>query len=240
MVIIFALFLIPFVYAGTVRITSPIAQPSFNINSTCNVNVNNSIYWNGHSFVYGSVADIESDPLWDSWVVDGGVCTEGDKCGYFSTCEQLTDPIDEGCGVALNSTFSNFYSNANTLNFLNETTINNSTIVRNNTSPTFINLIVSTLNFNNLLSIDVGNRLLYDLASVLSIDFNDRKLYASDGTDVILDWYNVGLADFDNSNITTTGIISASYIRLNELNGACDLTINHSWCSNSTGSYFVG
>jgi hypothetical protein len=42
MVIIFTLFLIQFVYAGTVRITSPTAQPSFNINSTCNVNINNS------------------------------------------------------------------------------------------------------------------------------------------------------------------------------------------------------
>jgi len=63
-----------------------------------------------------------------------------------------------------------------------------------------------------LLAIDLDNRLLYDLAEILSLDFNDRKLYASDGTDVILDWNNVGVADFEDSNITTTGnIISPSY-----------------------------
>jgi hypothetical protein len=101
--------------------------------------------------------------------------------------------------------------------YYNKTTLDNGTWIKNNTSPTFINMTATygILNFlydtAGLLTIDLNSRLLYDLASVLSLDFNDRVLYASDGTDKILDWYNVGIADFGNSNITTTGNVSASY-----------------------------
>jgi len=44
-----------------------------------------------------------------------------------------------------------------------------------------------------------------------------------------------GNLNFSNSNIT-----NPTYIIMNEKSGACDLTINHSWCSNISGSYFVG
>ena len=91
MIIIFALFLIQFVYAGTVKITSPTIQPSFNIavNSSCNLN--DSIYWNGHSFVYGAVSSIETDPK-----------------AYNGT-------------LAYNSSLNNYYPISNPYNFINTT-----------------------------------------------------------------------------------------------------------------------
>lgn len=44
----------------------------------------------------------------------------------------------------------------------------------------------------------------------------------------------------ENLNIETKNITNVSYIKLNEVVGACDLTINHSICSNATGTYIVG
>jgi hypothetical protein len=44
-----------------------------------------------------------------------------------------------------------------------------------------------------------------------------------------------GNLNFSNSNIT-----NPSNIVMKEISGACDLTINHSFCSNITGSYWVG
>ena len=95
MVFLFAIFLIQFVYAGTVKITSPNANPttnfSLNINSTCNVNVNDSIYWNGHAFVLGAVSSIETDPE-----------------AYNGT-------------LAYNLSLSNYYPFSNPYNFINTT-----------------------------------------------------------------------------------------------------------------------
>ena len=47
--------------------------------------------------------------------------------------------------------------------------------------------------------------MLIDGLTENSVDWENRKLYASDGTDVILDWNTAGTADFSNTNITTTG-----------------------------------
>lgn len=242
------------------------------------VSVNNTNCWLGHCSNDASwlTGYIEADPEFYSWLGGGGVCDEGDKCGYFSTCSQITDP--EGCGVltsesdpkayngtlAFNSSLINYYPILNPLNFLNITTIDNQTIVRNNTSPTFIDLIVSTLNFNNLLSIDIGNRLLYDLASKLSIDYNDRILYASDGTTKALDWYNVGIANFGNTRVNSSSgtFTNATIVNLNVTNinsnvnftanatimgynfidrkaSACSPLPCKSQCSNNSGGFFI-
>ena len=53
--------------------------------------------------------------------------------------------------------------------------------------------------------IDWGNRWMYDGSSDYSIDWGNRLLYANDGYGIILDWSTVGLADFKDSDITTTG-----------------------------------
>ena len=42
-----------------------------------------------------------------------------------------------------------------------------------------------------------------------------------------------------NVNLSSNNL-SASYLRLNEISGACDLTINHSICANSSGIYVTG
>lgn len=40
--------------------------------------------------------------------------------------------------------------------------------------------------------------------------------------------------------MNTGNITNSSYIRFNQISGACDLTITHSICSNATGMYIVG
>src|SRR5690606_24739545 len=44
----------------------------------------------------------------------------------------------------------------------------------------------------------------------------------------------------ENLNVETMNITNISYIKLNEVAGNCDLTVNHSICSNATGTYIVG
>jgi hypothetical protein len=181
MVIIFALILIQFVYAGTVRISPPTSTPSqnftVNVNSTCCFNINNS------------------DLL------------DGFDSSYFYP---YSNPYN-----FINTTSDSWSTNYTS--YYNKTQLDNGTWIKNNTSPTFVNVTATTgilsllYDLAGILTIDVNNHLLYDLASVLSLDFNDRVLYASDGTDKILDWYNVGIADFGNTNITTTGNVSSSH-----------------------------
>ena len=60
-------------------------------------------------------------------------------------------------------------------------------------------------------SIYIEGRALYDTDVDISVDWENRKLYADGGADAILDWGTVGLADFGNSDITTTGDITASH-----------------------------
>lgn len=53
--------------------------------------------------------------------------------------------------------------------------------------------------------------------------------------------YNFGFNNFNGTgNFTTTGSIKPNSIRMNEISGACDLTINHSICSNASGTFIVG
>jgi len=54
-------------------------------------------------------------------------------------------------------------------------------------------------------SIDPYYGYLFDSASVVSVDWEVRQLYASDGTTVILDWATAGTAGFGANDITTTG-----------------------------------
>ena len=179
MIIIFALFLIQFVYAGTVRIVSPTTSQNYsvdvNVNSTCNVNINDSIYWQGHTGTDGS------------WLT-------GISGGNSSFNQTFTDNFY----VQYIGAISNVDLGSYNLNASNVTG--------------FFGIFKKLYDYNNILVMDLNSHLLYDLATKLSIDFNDRKLYASDGTDVILDWNTIGVADFGNSNITTTrNIISPSY-----------------------------
>lgn len=61
---------------------------------------------------------------------------------------------------------------------------------------------------------------LYGGDNKISIDWDGRNLYADDGSDVILNWSAVGIAQFNNSDITTTGdgtfgLIDVDNIRIN-------------------------
>jgi len=62
-----------------------------------------------------------------------------------------------------------------------------------------------------------------------SIDVDNRILYAEDGEDIILDYYVLGRADFDDSNIYTTGNITTNLvtanISMNYLNSATYTTL---------------
>ena len=81
--------LIPLVLASTFNDCSIYGNCNTNKLTTSNsnsslFNTNDSTYWNGHSFVYGAVSSIESDPSFNSWYGGGaGVCIDGDKCGYI-------------------------------------------------------------------------------------------------------------------------------------------------------------
>lgn len=56
---------------------------------------------------------------------------------------------------------------------------------------------------------------LYDTEAALALNWNARRLYASDGTDIVLDWNTAGLAQFGNSNLTTTGLGSFGQLYAN-------------------------
>ena len=58
--------------------------------------------------------------------------------------------------------------------------------------------------------VDWVTNLLYDAVPTGSVDWGSRYRHADDGMDVVLDWSTVGLAQFGNSNITTTGIITGN------------------------------
>lgn len=45
---------------------------------------------------------------------------------------------------------------------------------------------------------------------------------------------------FGDTNAHQGNLTNVSYIKLNEVSGVCDLTINHSICSNLTGTYITG
>lgn len=51
---------------------------------------------------------------------------------------------------------------------------------------------------------------------------------------------STGLNMFKNLDMGSNNITNVSYIKLNEISGACDLTINGSICKNSTGLYITG
>lgn len=56
-------------------------------------------------------------------------------------------------------------------------------------------------------SIKWNDRNLKASSNAIILDWENQILYSSDGSDIILNWSTVGLADFDDSNITTTGDI---------------------------------
>jgi hypothetical protein len=51
---------------------------------------------------------------------------------------------------------------------------------------------------------------------------------------------STGLNMFKNLDMGSNNITNVSYIKLNEISGACDLTINGSICKNSSGLYITG
>lgn len=63
----------------------------------------------------------------------------------------------------------------------------------------------SLVDFVGAPSVDWENRQLIDIASTGGVDWEQKFLFT--GGDTILDWSTIGLADFSDSNITTTGNI---------------------------------
>lgn len=77
--------------------------------------------------------------------------------------------------------------------------------------------------------------------------FNSTQFSYSGGyINIFPSWINglwcslTGCSMKGNINMGTNNLTNVSYIRLNNVTGSCDLTINHSICSNMTGSYWVG
>ncbi len=68
-------------------------------------------------------------------------------------------------------------------------------------------------------SISVQGRLLQDNLVNNALNWENRTLISSDGIDVILDWNTIGLADFKDSTITTTGLLNSSNHTINISSG---------------------
>ena len=65
-------------------------------------------------------------------------------------------------------------------------------------------------------SVDITNAQLLT-ASEIALNWDDRRLFAADGTDVILSWSTAGLADFNDSNIQTSGWFKGASLLLAEI-----------------------
>jgi hypothetical protein len=127
----------------------------------------------------------------------------------------------------------------------------------------FINVNVKVSgNWNNYsLNIEKGqirdapiNKLLEEPEKKLLTELANPRLQIrnSAGTEVIgLDHLGSGIftgnisattgATFGgNVNMSNKNITTINYIKFNKVTGACDLTLNGSICSNTTGTYIVG
>jgi hypothetical protein len=63
---------------------------------------------------------------------------------------------------------------------------------------------------NAIYAINVNSYFLYDNVGILSHNWMDRLLVASDGADTILNYYSPGIANFEDNNISTSGKINAT------------------------------
>ena len=62
---------------------------------------------------------------------------------------------------------------------------------------------------SSIISVDTGT-IFDNAAGNTSIDWENRYLYASDGSTIMLDWSTDGTADFKDNNITTTGNVTGT------------------------------
>ncbi len=77
---------------------------------------------------------------------------------------------------------------------------------------------------NGAFSVDfTSNRFLADAVGGTSLGWETRALVSGDGNDVILDWATVGLAQFGDSNIQTTGDIDGASLTTTNSNGIISL-----------------
>ncbi|MAH49563.1 hypothetical protein CMI37_27320 [Candidatus Pacearchaeota archaeon] len=63
-------------------------------------------------------------------------------------------------------------------------------------------------------AVEWGVSKLVDTSDDDAVDWNSRILLASGGTDTILDWDTAGLADFKDSDVTTTGEVSTPQVNI--------------------------
>ncbi len=71
-------------------------------------------------------------------------------------------------------------------------------------------------------TVDYGFLTLSDGSAVVSVDWSNRQLLASDA-DLILDWSTSGTAQFDNSNIITTGTLGSGKATISAAGIALDV-----------------
>ncbi|MBU8911317.1 MAG: hypothetical protein KOO65_08610 [Desulfobacterales bacterium] len=74
--------------------------------------------------------------------------------------------------------------------------------------------------------IDADSQFLDDTSGKSSIDWTDRQLLATDGTDVILDYSTAGTAAFGDTDLETTGDIDAGFMQVNQLAHSAGIQIN--------------
>ena len=71
------------------------------------------------------------------------------------------------------------------------------------------------VDIGGIFSVDSDGRNLYDASGTIkSIDWDNRYLYADNGTDIVLDYSTAGTAQFNDSDIVTTGTLTVSSITM--------------------------
>ena len=106
--------------------------------------------------------------------------------------------------------------------------------ILDNTNTLTIDLVNKYLKSGGQVRGDWSGMSLFDGSTNLVYNWNSREFYANDGADVILNHNAVGVANFDDSTIQTTGDIN----QLSDSSKICQ-GISSDYCSNFNGSAMV-
>ena len=189
----------------------------------------------------------------------GGGSSSATSVNYWSLNGETISPIVENYSIKANSLIVNntngmidalvAYGNLNSYFQFNIRNSNNGSSASSD--------IVATANNGNETSayIDMGiNSANYSEQEYNITGANDGYLYIKSGhlaigtatVNKIIKFFVGGVTTSNEIfNVTTSGIqskanITASYFKLNEGSGACDLTRNHTICSNLSGTFIIG
>ena len=99
-------------------------------------------------------------------------------------------------------------------------------LLKTGTTPLTGNWNVGNFSITNVSNVNATNGFFSNLGSALSR--------------ITKGWFTNLDVSGGNIEMNTGNITNVTYIKLNEVSGACDLTRNHTICSNLSGTFFIG